>query len=169
MTTDRSTSMRDDPRPDGRTHYEAVLDVRYGMRFNVLCERAYRRVDMLLTAVTVIGGSAAAVAWVNRSPEWAAASGLVLAVLSVLQVVAAPGRAAVEHRMAALEYARLDARAQGLALEQLDAELRLLQAQSPSGVALLAVPAFNANVRSAGREECVRALSWRERVASALA
>jgi len=155
-------------RPDGRTHYEAVLDARYGVRFNELNERYYNRLDLMLGLITLAGGSAAVVSWANQSPGLAAAAGVVLAFVSLFgQLLCAP-RKAEQHAAGRRAYADLDARAPGLTLEQVDAELRALQAALPSGIALLAMPAYNANLRSNGRGEHVQPMNRWERLAAAI-
>lgn len=161
--------MADGSRSDGRTHYEAVLDVRYGMRYNDLCERFYNRVDFLIGVVTLAGGSGAVVSAVNKDPAWAVVSGIVLAVLAIFGRLLGATRKAEQHGQAKKAYAALDARSHALAVEQVDAELRPLQASSPSGIRLLALPAYNANLRSNGRPELVQKLRFGERLALAFA
>ncbi len=154
---------------DGRTYYEAVLDVRYGMRFNDLCERAYNRADMLLNVVLLVGGGTAAVAVFNSSDKATLASGVLLSLVSAVSLLLGASRKAEQHAQAKRAYAALDARAPGLSLRELDAELRLLQGSSPSGITLLANPAQNAMLRSAGRPELVVPLTRAERLMCAFA
>jgi hypothetical protein len=156
-------------RPDGRTHYEAVLDVRFGVHFNGMCERYYNSLDSLIGTVSLIGGSAAAVSFVNKSADIAATAGLVLAVIAIVERLLNAARKAEQHGAAKRAYGDLDAKAGKLSLAQVDAELRSLQASAPSGIRSLLVPAFNANLRSAGREEFVRPEAPLSKLATLLA
>jgi hypothetical protein len=161
--------MADRARSDGRTHYEAVLDVRYGMRYNDLCERFYNRLDFWISVLTVAGGSAAVLSAVIKDPEVAAYSGAVLAVIGIIGRQLGASRKAEQHGQAKKAYAALDAKSHALTVEQLDAELKPLQASAPSGIRLLALPAYNANLRTNGRPDLVQELSLGERLAFAFA
>lgn len=154
-------------RADGRTHYEAVLDVRYGVRFNAMCETFYNRLDGMLTFVTAVGGTGAAASYLNSNAGLAAASGIVLAAAAVLGLVISPARKAEQHGHAKRSFGLLASRANHLTLSQIDAELRALQSSFPAGLSSLANPAYNANLRTAGRMEYAVPLTITERIACA--
>jgi len=139
------------------------------MRYNDLCERFYNRVDFFVGVFTVAGGSAAVVGLVNKDPDWAAYSAAVLAVVGIIGRQLGASRKAEQHLQAKKAYAALDAKSPALAVEQVDAELRPLQASAPSGIRLLALPAYNENLRTNGRPELAQKLSLGERLAFAFA
>ncbi len=155
-------------RTDGRTHYEATIDVRYGMRFNELNARLYNHIDGAISFITMLGTCGAAVSFVNQSPPLAAASGLLLAAVAALGRVIGPARKAEQHAAACRNYAAIDAAAADLTLEQIDARLRPLQASSPGGFRLLAAPAYLDNLRSNGIATDLR-LTRAQAIAYALA
>lgn len=165
MTASSQTAAR----ADGRTHYEAVLDIRYGMRFNDLCARWYAKADGLLAFVSLMGTSTAVLSVVSSSPATATAAGIVLTAVGTISLLLAPGRKAEQHLQARKAYAELDARSQQRTLEELDVELRILQGTAPSGLALLARPAYNANLMTAGRPEYQMPLRFAERAMLLLA
>jgi hypothetical protein len=154
---------------DNRTHFEAVMDVRYGVCFNDLCERFYSRLDMAFGALSLTGGSAAAASVVNGSPTLAAAAGLVLAVVAVFERLVGAAKKAEQHAAARRAYGDINALAQAMGVEEIDARLRVLQSSTPSGISSLGMPAYNANLRSAGHAQRVQPLSRIERLAALMA
>lgn len=155
-------------RVDGRTHYEAVLDVSYGVRFNELCERFYCRIDMAFGFVSLAGGSAAFAAVMSNSQTLVAVAGCVLAVVSILERLVGASKKAEQHAAARKCYGELHAEADALDLGAIDRRLRLLQSSLPGGIKLLAKPAHNANLQSSGCVDRVLPLSRSERLAEVL-
>lgn len=140
--------MSEETRP--RDFAEAVMDVRYGVRFNEMNERFYRRLDMTLTALSLIGGTAAVGSLLAPAPGLAALASIAVAGAAVCQAVLRPQASAVRHNEYRRRFADLDVRAPGLDLPALDAELRRLQGEAPAGLSGLALPAFARNLRSHG-------------------
>jgi len=151
-----------------RTHYEALMDVRYGRTFSEMNERFFNRIDMLFGAVQLFMGSAAAASLFGASESSLKWAGALLAIVAVLERLIGPGRKAESFAHARAAWGDLDARGGALTLEHLDPEIRTLQSTLPSGIGLLAMPACNANLRSNGHEDRVLSLTWMERLASAV-
>jgi len=129
-----------------------VLDVLYGVEFNDLNVRFYRRLDGLIATLNLVLGSAAAATLIAKLPGLAGWSGLAIAVLSAIQKTVNPADKALkcaEHRA---KYGDLAGRAAEMSLAGVDKELRALQATGPDTIAALAIPAYNANLRSNGYE-----------------
>lgn len=155
-----------EPTMHPRSHYEAVLDVRYGLRFNELNERLYRRLDLLFGFVGLFGGTSAFVAVVGSAPVLAACASALVAASAVIERLVRPVEKAVAHAEFRRRFGDLDARSGALDLVAVDAELRRLQADGPLGFAALARPAFNANLRSNGRQDALTPESRLERFAA---
>ncbi|CCD28966.1 conserved hypothetical protein [Candidatus Glomeribacter gigasporarum BEG34] len=143
-----------------RTHYEAVLDVRYGWRFNELNERFYQRLDGLLGFICYFGGSATLIGVLAHHPVFTTIASLCVASAGVLNHLISASRKAYAHAIARAKYAALDARAPRLKLEELDAELKRLQGNSPNGIRALSMPAFNTNLLSNGRPDKIQSLTF---------
>jgi hypothetical protein len=73
-----------------RTHYEAVLDVRYAIHWNELNERLNRHFDAALKILSLVFGTTAFGAYLATYPQVSAYAGLFMAVVTVLDVVLAP-------------------------------------------------------------------------------
>lgn len=134
-----------------RSLYEATLDVRYGVRFNELNQRFYQRLDLSFGFVGLFGGSFAFVGVITEHPVIAATAAALVAACAVLERLIRPVERALDHAAFRRRYADLDARTSGLDLSELDAELRRLQGEGPSGISGLSVPAHNLNLMSNGR------------------
>ncbi len=146
--------------------YVAVLDVRYGSRYGELNERFYRRIDLVFGFVGLFGGSAVVFGAVSANPTLAAWSGGVVAACAVFERLIRPIERAVEHRDFKKKFADLDARSSAMSCVELDTALRRLQMEAPTGISSLAIPAFNANLRSNGRDESViPETAWQKAVA----
>lgn len=155
------------PRTDARTHYEATLDIGFGQRFNELCERFYKRLDFVFGAIGLIGGFAAASSLLGTcSQQTAVAAGLLLAANSIIERLVAPGAKAEIHAQMKRQYGQLRSQAPSLSLEALDQQLRTLQTDGPLGISGLSAVAYNANVRSEGREDFAMPLTrWNKMLA----
>lgn len=144
-----------------RTHYEALMDIKYACVFNRLNESLYDRLDFVFGFVGLAGGSAVFASAIANKPELAALSGLVLALLSIVERLVGAARKSEQHKQAVHVFADLEARAHGLSLEQLDGELTKARAAAPKGVSGIAVLAFNANLITAGRSSfCLPVPVW---------
>lgn len=148
---------------------DLTFDIHYGYWFNLACERLYRRIDVALNFVQLVGGSSAALAALNNSPSFVVAAGLALAVCAALALLVQPSVKAERHLQAKCRWLALKPKA----LVMPDAELAVLvadaQANGPAGIGALAVPAFNATVCATNREDRRRPERLIERVVSALA
>lgn len=136
-----------------RSKYEAQLDVRYGQCWNHLNERLFGRLDLLFGAITLFGGSAIAVTVTADHKMAVAVLGGVVAVSAIVERLVGATEKRLDHREMKKRFADLDARSGAMSLEDIDAELRRLQADGPTGVRGLDVPAYNANMRTNGRPE----------------
>src|SRR5204862_2065210 len=106
---DRSTMAETFARPDGRTHYEAVLDVRYGSRYSDLCARFYEHLDMLFGFVTLVGGTAAFTAFFQKDSALMAIAGFSLGAIAIIERLVCAPRKAERHCQAKDKFAALDA------------------------------------------------------------
>lgn len=149
--------------------YVAVLDVRYGARYGELNERLYRRLDLLFGFVGLFGGSAVVVGAVGSYPMLSALSGGIIAACAIVERLIRPVERAIEHRDFKKRFADLDARASAMSADDVEAELRRLQMEAPTGLSSLAIPAFNVNLRSNGREDAVVPESFWQRALAILA
>jgi hypothetical protein len=143
-----------------RSKYEAQLDVRYGQCWNRLNERLFGRIDLLFGAITLFGGSAIAVTVTADHKAAAAWVGGIVAVSAIVERLVGATEKRLEHREMKKRFADLDARSGALSQEEIDAELRLLQADGPCGIRGLDVPAYNANLRTNGRLEAKLPVSF---------
>lgn len=149
-----------------RSKYEVLMDVRYGARFGELNERFYRRLDVLFGFVGLFGGSGAVVGAVGSYTAVAAVSGALVAAFAIIERLVRPVEKAIEHSAFKKRFADLDARALKMQVDDIEAELRRLQADAPLGIDSLSMPAFNANLRSNGRdEEIVPESMWQRTIA----
>ncbi|GAB2912886.1 hypothetical protein GCM10027093_59000 [Paraburkholderia jirisanensis] len=142
-----------------RSKYEAQLDVRYGTCWNALNERFFARLDWLFGAITLLGGSAIVYTTTADHKVAAAWIGGLVAASAILERLAGATEKKLEHRAMKKRFAELDARSQSLSLDQLESELKRLQADGPTGMAGLAMAAYNANVRTHGRGDSVGQLT----------
>lgn len=148
---------------------DLTFDIHYGYWFNLACERLYRRIDVALNFVQLVGGSSAALAALNNSPSFVVAAGLALAVCAALALLVEPSVKAERHLQAKCRWLALKPRALVLPDDELAVLVAAEQASGPAGIGALAVPAFNATVCATNREDRRRPERLIERVASALA
>lgn len=132
-----------------------ILDVRFGARYGELNERFYRRLDVAFGFIGLFGGSAVVVGAFGSYPWLSGISGVLIAACAIIERLVRPVEKAIEHRDFKKRFADLDARAPSIAEAELQAALRRLQMEAPQGMASLAIPAFNANLRSNGRDDAV--------------
>lgn len=90
-----------------RCNHDLQFEVEYATRVCALHETVWRRFGVLLTIVSVAGATAAFAGYLKENAELAAISSLVLAVLSVVNLVLNPGaRASLQARWQALCHVR---------------------------------------------------------------
>ncbi|WP_225031777.1 hypothetical protein [Paraburkholderia sp. XV] len=142
-----------------RTKYEAKLDVSYGQCWNALNERFFGRIDWIFGAITLLGGSAIVYTVTADHKVAAAWVAGVVAAGAILERTIGATEKKLEHRAMKARFADLKARSDSMSLDELDAELVRLQAEGPSGMKGLDDVAYNANVRTAGREDWVAPLN----------
>ena len=138
-----------------RNHAEAVLDVLYGVTFNDMNERFYRRIDSVFSWINMVGGSAAVAAVAGGRGVVAGVIGGVIAAAAYLEREIRPAQKAVRCAVQREKFGDLAARAPELTLAEIDRELRRLQANGPDTITALAIPAHNANLRTNGFENLV--------------
>lgn len=146
-----------------RTLEIAIAEVRYGAEYGSLNERFWTRIDTAMNVVQMVSG-ALALAGALKSPALTAAAGVVLAVISGLQLSLQPLRRAIEFRDAKRAFHDLNARAPALTLEQMDAELERLRGAAPQGLSAFAMPALNIVNARHGHDKAYD-LKWNERLA----
>ena len=136
-----------------RTKSEAQLDIRYARCWNAMNESLFGRIDWIFGAVTLFGGSAIAFTVTADNKHAVIALGAIVAVSAILERMVGAKEKQLEHRAAKKRFAELDGRSGTMTLEEIDRELRPLQADGPAGVQGLAIPAFNANLQTNGYED----------------
>lgn len=146
-----------------------LFDLEYGYWFNLSNERLYRHLDTLLNLVQLVGGSAAAIAALQKEPQAVVFAGIALAVCAAIALVVQPGIKAEQHRACKAQWRAIKGGAAGLGDDALHRAVTDLQGSGPLGLAALAVPSYNAAVRATGREDQVRPVSWVQRLTGALA
>lgn len=152
--------------PTPRTKNEALFDARYGFRFNDMNATLYRRLDFMLSLVSLSGGAAVFGSAVGGSGTLGAFAGSAITLAGLLAHLIRPSEKAIEHTFAKKSYAELDATSHEMSLEAFDARLRRLQADAPTGIRALAQPAYNATAMSNGWHAHVQRLRVLERVAN---
>ena len=158
-----------EPRIYERSIYEARLDIAYGVRFQELNEILYRRIDTLFGFIGLFGGSAALSAALGQWQAGGIAAGGLVAVSAICERLIRPAERVAVHQQWRKKFNELQVSVESTAVTQLeavDAGLRLLQGQAPSGVSALAPIAYNLTVLSAGRTDYVMPVSrWQHFVA----
>lgn len=151
-----------------RTREIAVAEVRFAIEFGSLNERFWRRIDSGLNFTTIAFGALALTGAMQSQPWLSASSGIVLAIVSALQIGLQPFKRSVDFRDAKRAFHDLNARSPSLDLADIDAELERLRRDAPQGVDALSMPALNIVNQRHGHGPA-RTLRFGERVAIALA
>ena len=133
-----------------RTHFEAVFDIKYGIQFNDLNSRFYRRIDSAFSVINVLGGSAVFIGLFKQMPITSAAIGLFIAILSYIDREIKPIEKAIKCERQKKKFGKLFAKTDTMTLQDIDKELRLLQSHSPLTIDSLAMPAFIKTMNSNG-------------------
>ncbi|OVE46709.1 hypothetical protein [Chromobacterium violaceum] len=156
-------------RSDMRTHYEACIDVVVGQRIAIRHERLNRRLRMLFNFLNLFGGSGAFAGAVAGNTVLTATCGVALAAVSALDFVLSPGERSWAFTDAAGQYARLRGRMDRLTLEELDHDLRALQALPGEILESLRYVAFNDALQESGRTDEMFPLSRWQRFMRSIA
>ena len=146
-----------------------LFDLEYGYWFNLSNERFYRRLDTMLNLAQLVGGSAAALAALQKEPQAVVFAGISLAVCAAVALVVQPGIKAEQHRACKAQWRAIKGGAVTLSDDALHRAVTDLQGGGPLGLAALSVPSFNAAVCATGREDQVRPVSLVQRLTDALA
>ena len=157
------------PRTDSRTKYEATLDVRFGLCYNDMNARLYRRFDSIFGFVGLFGGSGALIAAIGGYKPLGIVAGALVAALAVIERLVRPIEKAVLHDDFKARYASLNARMSDAELPDIERDLVTLQAQAPSGFHALKLPAYNANLLANGRPDYMANTSRWQRFMALLA
>lgn len=153
-------------KPD--TIEDLSLDVYYGHFFNSKCERLYGRLDFLLNLVQLVGGSAAVLAVLGSRQELLGFVGVALALAAAISLLVSPSAKAVRHAVVKDKFAALMGRYKTMRPEDLAQLIAEYRVGTPTGIDLLALPAYNASASALGREDAISPLSRFERLAQAL-
>lgn len=153
--------------PD-RTHGQAVTEVRFGIEYAELNERYWQRLDTCLNAVQVLCGALALAGAIGTQGPVAGLAGVLMAIVSTLQITLAPARRSIAFRDARMAFHDLNERVWTLQLGELDAALERIRKAAPHGLHSLNKPAVNRVHCSMGRKDALEPLSRMERWAEAL-
>ena len=145
---------------------DRLYEISYGYWFNLLNERAYHHLDVLLNIVQLVGGSAAALAAMQGRPQLVVAAGLALALCAALALLVQPGVKAEQHRACKAQWATLRGKAGQLSDEALTLEVTTIQGSGPTGIGMLMDVAYNATVRASGNDAAAVKLGGLQRLLS---
>jgi hypothetical protein len=153
-----------------RTHYEAVLDIRWAIRYNLLLKRVYRRLKNVIAFAELFAGSAAFAGAFAHSPHWlSAAGGLTIAALAIFNHVISPAETAACADEMRRRYTALDRLAPSLPLEELDARIKDLRESDAPEIEPLRWIAQRDMLIENGRDDIVEPLTRWQRLVSVLA
>lgn len=133
-----------------KEHDDRAFDVHYGHWYNLKCERFYRHLDVTLSVVQMVGGSASGLAVLNQSGLILSISGVLLACASALSLTVQPSVKVERHSRAKNAYVRLMAEMGSLDTVELAKRLADVRADAPTGPQWIEGLAFNATLRSLG-------------------
>lgn len=150
-------------------HDDLVFDVHYGHWYNLMCERLYRHLDVALSLVQLVGGSASGLAVINQSGVVLSVAGVLLAVASALSLLVQPGVKVERHGVAKRAYTRIMAEADALDADELSKRLASVRVDAPTGPSVLEVPAFNATLRAMGYDTGFATATRLQRAVAAMA
>jgi hypothetical protein len=143
-----------------RTYNQALLEARFGARYNTLNEGLYTFIDRTFTAVALLAGAGAFINLVAKLPGLTEIAGLAVAATAVIQALMHPGARAVEHRELARRFNLLLARAAKLDVTALDREIHEIRAGARDGFDSLNPVAQNEVLRNAGYTHQVPMRRW---------
>lgn len=148
---------------------DQIFDIEYGYWYNAACERFYRRIDFACNFIQLVGGSASAGAALGGRADLVVFSGLMLASAAAVSLTVQPAVKVERHERAKCAYLAIKRRRHQADEAAIHEAITDAQAGGPVGVGALAIPAYNDAVRAMGREQGVRPLNWRERIAAFIA
>lgn len=152
-----------------RTHYEAVGDIRYAIRYFHLQRRFFGKVEGLFRLIYVVAGSSAFAGYLTSSAELAGLAALATAVVTALDIVWSPGSKRQICAELTKRYTELERKSRKLTLEQLDDEIGFIRETDAPAIEALRNPAYNDSVVERGLQSWKLELSYWQRLMAALA
>lgn len=134
-------------RTDARSRFETVLDVKYAIRYNMVCERFYRKANKLLTFVALFSSSAVFYSAVGDPCRDAGVAAVFVGVAALIGQIWGPGEKAVIAAQRRDEYAELLVREMDLDDVQLERALRIIHSRPSPDIEALRRPAYNQNLQ----------------------
>ncbi len=151
-----------------RTLVEAHNDLAYNIRLQERHVRFLKRLRAVLAFVVLCGGATAFSELVNTSPFLRGLAAVLVAGCAFTDVLADFAGRAAAHDQQRRRYLELRSRSAGLGLEEIDRELARIEADDPTTIQALCLPAMNDVLRSRGYEDAVRPLGVVERLVDAI-
>lgn len=136
-------------RTEPRNKAEAILDVRYQIRFQALQAQYCKKVRAACTMLNLVFGSAAVVSAIHR-PALISILGIAVATVSAAEFVFGWAERSVKHDACRRAAAELLEQSGDMSLEEIDRGLARLEREAENEVCSLRVVAYNDNVRSNG-------------------
>jgi hypothetical protein len=138
--------------PVERNLAEAVLDCKYGICFNDMNARLYRRMGSAFSILNLLGGSAIFSSAIAQGDQFylPLISGLIVFVVSVLDYEIKPGEKSARCEFQREKFGDLLSKSDEIELQDFDKQLNKLQSTGPITINTLEIPAFNANLLSNG-------------------
>jgi hypothetical protein len=148
--------------------YELTLTVRISACYHSLCERWFLKLNKLVTFCNVFLGSGVVATSLSSAPNVSAGFGIVIALLSALDVTFGFAQKANQHRNLYRRYVQRDAAIgrESLTAEEILARTRDIEADEPPTIKAFCVFAYRQNLATHGQadhEPTVR-LSWLQRL-----
>lgn len=144
-----------------KSKHTLLFELQYAQRVCTLHHRLYRRIRAVLQFATLIGAAGAVKSVIAEKPETAAYSGIVLAVVAVIDQVLDPAGRAATYNEDYKRYTRLLRVARNLAAEAIQAEIDLLQEDDEPEIEALRPVAYNDVIEECGLDSGVKyRLSW---------
>ena len=131
---------------------EAILDCKYGICFNDMNARLYRRMGSAFSILNLLGGSAIFSSAISDGDQFylSLISGLIVFIASILDYEIKPGEKSARCEFQREKFGELLSKSDGMELKEFDMELHKLQSTGPSTINTLQVPAYNANLLANG-------------------
>lgn len=138
--------------PVERNLAEAILDCKYGICFNDMNARLYRRMGSAFSILNLLGGSAIFSSAISDGDQFylPLISGLIVFIASILDYEIKPGEKSARCEFQREKFGELLSNSDGMELKEFDMELHKLQSTGPSTINTLQVPAYNANLLANG-------------------
>lgn len=140
-----------------RTNYDIKFELEYATRSCGLHETLWRRINIFFMFVTAFGATTAATGFIKQSPELAAVSGLILAVVSVLNMVLNPAARGKAYKVDGKRYTALRPSVVGLDDysydEKLDKKLQDLHVNDEPEIKAISALAYREAMTRLGHED----------------